>query len=55
MGTMKRVWFIKVLYYLFFTIIFVVALIIFFETTNFSFYNEHLGDFFQKVFDMLNF
>lgn len=52
---MKRIWFIKFLYYLFFTVIFLAALIIFLEITNFSFYNNYFKDFFHNILNILNF
>jgi hypothetical protein len=52
---MKKLLLIKVLYYLFFTVIFLVALVIFFEITNFSLYNKYLGDFLHKTINIFNF
>lgn len=52
---MKKIWFVKILYYLFFIIIFLAALIIFLEVTNFSFYNSYLKDFFYNTSNILNF
>jgi hypothetical protein len=52
---MKKLLLIKVLYYLFFTIIFLMALIIFLEITNFSIYNKYLGNFIHKAIDIFNF
>ena len=52
---MKRILFVKILYYLFFTVIFLLALIIFLEIVNFGFYNDYLRDFFHKVLDIFNF
>lgn len=52
---MKKLLLIKVLYYLFFAIIFLMALVIFFEITNFSIYNKYLGDFIHKTIDIFNF
>ncbi len=52
---MKRILFIKVLYYLFFTVIILLALIIFLEITNFSLYNDYFRDFFHKILSVFNF
>jgi len=52
---MKRILLVKVLYYLFFAVIFLAAMIIFFEITNFSFYDKYLGDFFHKTLNILDF
>jgi len=52
---MKRIIFIKVLYYLFFAVIFLLALIIFLEIIDFSFCNNYLKDFFQKILNIFNF
>jgi uncharacterized membrane protein len=52
---MKKLLIIKVLYYLFFSVIFLIALIIFFEITNNSFYNKYLGDFLHKTVNIFNF
>ena len=52
---MKRILFVKILYYLFFTVIFIIALIIFLEITNFSFYNDYLRDYFYKILNIFNF
>jgi hypothetical protein len=52
---MKKLLLIKILYYLFFTVIFLMALVIFFEITNFSFYSKHFGDFLHKTVNIFNF
>jgi len=52
---MKRIILVKVLYYLFFAVIFLLALIIFLEIINFSFYDNYLRDFFHKILNILNF
>ncbi len=52
---MKKIYFIKILYYLFFALIFFLALIVFFEITSPEFYNTHLRDFFHKIVSILNF
>ncbi len=52
---MKRILLIKILYYLFFAVIFLLALIIFLEIVNFSFYDNYLRDFFQKILNIFNF
>jgi hypothetical protein len=52
---MKKLLIIKVLYYLFFSAIFLIALVIFFEITNFSFYNKYIGDFLHKTVNIFNF
>lgn len=52
---MKNIIFIKILYYLFFVLIFLLALIVFFEITNPELYNAHLRDFFHRILNILNF
>jgi len=52
---MKKILFVKILYYLFFTVIFLIALIIFLEIANFSFYNDYLRDYLYKILNIFNF
>ena len=52
---MWKVWLIKFLYYIFFGIIFLIAVIIFLEIMDFGFYKDFFGDFIYKVINKLNF
>jgi len=52
---MKSILIVKILYYIFFALIFLFSLIVFFEITGLSFYDSHLSEFFQRVLSALNF
>jgi len=52
---MWKVWLIKFLYYIFFGVIFLMAVIIFLEMMDISFYKDFFGDFIYKVINKLNF
>ncbi len=52
---MKKIWIIKVFYYLFFVLIFLVALIIFLEIMDYGFYDQYLREFIYKIINNLRF
>jgi len=52
---MWKIWIIKFLYYLFFGIIFLIAVFIFLEMMDIGFYKEYFSDFIYKVINRLNF
>jgi len=52
---MKKILLIKILYYLFFTIIILFAAIIFMEIMDFSFYDNHFAVFFRKMIAAFDF
>ncbi len=52
---MKGIWLVKFLYYLFFTLIFVIAIFIFLDIMDFSFYDEYLRTFFHRIVDVIEF
>lgn len=52
---MKKIIFIKTLYYLFFVLIFLLALIVFFEIIKPGFYVIHFRDFFHRIVNFINF
>jgi len=52
---MWKIWIIKILYYLFFGIIFLIAVFIFLEIMDGVFYKEYFSDFIHKVISRLNF
>ncbi len=45
---------VKLMYYLFFSVIFLFALIIFLEILDFPFYEEYFGEFFRNIFNKLD-
>ena len=52
---MKRIWLVKILYYLFFAGIIFMAMIIFCEIMDFPFYDNHLAVFFRKLINAFDF
>jgi len=52
---MWKILIIKFLYYLFFGIIFLIAVFIFLEIMDIGFYKEYFGDFIYNMIDKLNF
>jgi len=52
---MKRIWLIKILYYLFFTAIICMAVMIFLDIMNFSFYEQHMAVFFRRLINSFDF
>lgn len=52
---MKSILIIKILYYLFFALIFLFSLIVFLEITDPGFYNQHLQEYFHRILNILNF
>jgi hypothetical protein len=52
---MKKIIFVKILYYLLFVLIFLFALVVFFEITRPEFYVTHLRNFFYGILKTVNF
>jgi hypothetical protein len=52
---MKKIWFLKILYYLFFVVIIFIAFIVFMEIIDLPFYDQHMSGFFHKVINILDF
>ena len=52
---MKKIWLIKIIYYLFFAAIIFFAVIIFLEIMDFTFYDQYLAGFFRKVINVFDF
>lgn len=52
---MWKIWIIKFLYYLFFGIIFLIAIFIFLEIMDIGFYKEYFSDFIYNMINKLNF
>jgi len=52
---LKRTILLKVLYYLFFVLVILIALVIFMEIIDFPFYDENLSIFFRKVISVFDF
>ena len=52
---MKKIIFLKIVYYLFFIVIILAALVIFMEIIDFPFYDKHMSEFFHKIINSLDF
>lgn|GEM_PF-1402204 len=52
---MKRTIFLKVLYYLFFVLVILMALVIFMEIIDFGFYDKYLSGFFRQAIRFFDF
>ena len=52
---MKRTIFLKILYYLFFVLIILMALVIFMEIIDFGFYDTYLSGFFRQAIRLIDF
>ncbi len=52
---MKKIWLIKIIYYLFFAVIISLAIIIFMEIMDFTFYDQHLAGSFRKIINIFDF
>jgi len=52
---MKKILLIKILYYLFFAIIILFAVIIFMEIIDFSFYDRYISGFFREIINIFDF
>jgi hypothetical protein len=52
---LKKTLILKILYYIFFTAIILIALVIFMEIIDFPYYDENLSGFFRKAIRLLDF
>ena len=52
---MKKILLLKILYYVFFAAIILIALVIFMEIIDFPFYDDNLSGFFRKVIRLIDF
>ena len=52
---MKKILFLKILYYLFFVSIVFIALMVFMEIMDLPFYDQYMAGFFHKVVDIFDF
>ncbi len=52
---MKKILLIKIIYYLFFALIILFAVIIFMEIMDFSFYDRHIAEFFRELINIFDF
>ncbi len=52
---MKKLVFLRILYYLFFAAVIFIALIVFMEIIDLPFYEQYLAGFFRKVINVFDF